>query len=335
MLLRQRAAAIAPAEPMNMRFIAQCAPKRRREAVEPNAVTESRNEEKGLFCHMESSTFHCTPRPLRREPNYMKQTRDVAKLVGSVPKAVSEKFRRARLTVDVIGDTSAWSDRDKGLLFVGDHRIGVEFAPLLALYGEYNRDLVHFLAKPFSRNARIMTALGQEAVALSVIPRTLARDRANIFNSDLAWRLAEWKRLPNSKDLVRLNAQTLSQAVRYLHERHVVTLYPVGRIADAATHRWQRGVGTIIARLPPTEWEHVHVVVFRFDAFSPSRITRSLTLQSHGITPAPYKMSLRIGVQGSVRELLSSLPSVEDPNPELITAKLRRCYLDAFRGTAF
>jgi hypothetical protein len=101
-----------------------------------------------------------------------------------IAKAVATVFKQANITVEVKGDTSCWSSSDRGTLLIGDHRNGLEYLPLLAALGDAARNNVHIVAKPFSMQARLLGSLGTEGtnMTLAVIPRTLARDRKDIFS---------------------------------------------------------------------------------------------------------------------------------------------------------
>lgn len=84
-------------------------------------------------------------------------------------------------------------DSDSRTLFVGDHRQGIEYLPLLAKFGDSEKKNVHFVAKSFSMQARIMCHLAATAsdLTLPVIPRTCQEIEKNIFNRDLFWRLTQ------------------------------------------------------------------------------------------------------------------------------------------------
>src|SRR6266545_1752952 len=138
------------------------------------------------------SDFHdhyTVSEPLCREPGYLRQVRELAERTGGVTGVVATVFQQARIRIAVDGNMSDWRSPGQGTLLVGDHRGGIEFAPLLALFG----------------------ALGTHAdgLTLPVIPRTLARDRAGIFNRDLHWRIAKGDTLPTSAELAVINAKTL------------------------------------------------------------------------------------------------------------------------------
>ena len=112
---------------------------------------------------------------------------------ASCTSIVSKLFEVAKIAITVDDQLEQLDDSDSGTLFVGDHRQGIEYLPLLAKFGDSEKKNVHFVAKPFSMQARIMGHLAATAsdLTLPVIPRTLSRDRKNIFNRDLFWRLTQ------------------------------------------------------------------------------------------------------------------------------------------------
>jgi len=126
---------------------------------------------------------------------------------------MAEVFCRANILVRVIGDTTQWEKGGKGALLIGDHRDRIEFAPLLAVLGNMGREDMHFFSKPFSTNARVIKSLGRYAagVTLPVVPGTLARDRANVWNRDLGWRIVNRNHLPTRDEIAVINANTLAR----------------------------------------------------------------------------------------------------------------------------
>ncbi|SRR6266545_415648 len=281
------------------------------------------------------SDFHdhyTVSEPLCREPGYLRQVRELAERTGGVTGAVATVFQQARIRVAVDGNTSDWRSPGQGALLVGDHRGGIEFAPLLALFGAFGREDVHFIGKPFSRTFRILNSLGThaEGLTLPVIPRTLARDRAGIFNRDLHWRIAKGDTLPTGAELAVINAKTLERAAALISAGELVNLYPAGGVVDAAVRPWYRGLGTIIKTLKTEDRELVRVVLFRFDDFAATKVVRRLVLQSHGITPhRPYTITLRIGPSGTISELLGGA-EVAELGAADITDRLRGLFVEQF-----
>lgn len=103
---------------------------------------------------------------------------------------------------------------------------------------------------------------------------------------------------------------------------------------DAAKKPWQRGIGRIIKLLSHEARERVQVVLFRFDDFSTLKISRSLRQQERGIRSEPYAVTLRLGAQGSVYDLLGEEAPIDYLSAEEITVRLRQRFVEPFRSTA-
>lgn len=173
---------------------------------------------------------YTTPPPLCREPGFVRDTRELVEETGGIARAVAETFDQANIAVEIDGDVTQWVSEGQGAILVGDHRNGVEYAPLLAVFGNLGREDVRFVAKPFSMQARVMGSLGLEGAGstLPVIPGTLASDREDKINRDLYWRIANRGNLPTKDELKTLNANTLQGCTDLAANGHAVTLYPAG-----------------------------------------------------------------------------------------------------------
>lgn len=272
---------------------------------------------------------YTSPPPLCREPGFVRGTRELVEQTGGIARAVAETFERANITVEVEGDTSRWSSEGQGALFVGDHRIGIEYAPLLAMFGKVGREDMRFVAKPFSMQARVMGQLGVRGadLTLPVIPGTLARDREDKLNRDLYWRIVNKDRLPTKDELRSLNFNTLKDCADLATAGHAVTLYPAGGVMDAVTRPWQRGLGKVIRQLPMEARDNVAVVPFRFDDFSRIRLFRSLVMASNGKAPRQQTITVRLGKQGTVSELIDD---VNNLGADGITEALRQQFVSSF-----
>ncbi len=282
---------------------------------------------------LESPSDHYTSaKPFRRLPRFLMQVRQLSEELGSLPLAACELFERANIRVQVVGDTTCWSESRGGLLLVGDHQNKVEFAPLLDVFGRATDRQVHFVQKPFSANARALASLGTPAanVSLPVIPGSLARDRIEIFNRDLGWRITQHRRLPTRQQLTALNTHTVRCAAGLLELGHAVTLYPAGAVVDAVVSPWRRGLGSVIKALPANQRSEVRIVLFRFDPFSAQRLIWSLRLQAYGVTPPPFTVTMRIGAQGTVTELLGDAGLVDQLDAAQLTQLLRRLFVGCF-----
>lgn len=187
---------------------------------------------------------YTTPPPLRGLPGFLKDTQKMVEETGSATGGVAAMFEQANISVVVDGETSAWELRGQGSLFVGDHRLGIEYVPLLAMFGSREREDVRFVAKPFSMQARIMASLALLGpdLTLPVIPGTLAKDRDNKLNRDLYWRIRQGNNLPTKQELRKLNTNTLQDSATLVANGHVVALYPAGGVMDAmeAVATWPR-----------------------------------------------------------------------------------------------
>ena len=273
-----------------------------------------------------------TPPPLHPEPGFVRDARELAERLDSATSAVAETFARANISVEVDGDVSTWSDEGQGALFVGDHRNGAEYAPLLAAFGDVGRTACHFVAKPFSLSSRVRNTLtsSDARINLPVIPRTLASDRQDTFNRDLHWRIMRRGNLPTEEELKTLNANTLQDSADLVAAGHIVTIYPTGGVMDAIEKPWQQGLGRIIQQVPEDARDRVAVVPFRFDDFSKVRLISSLVMVRYGLEPSPQTIVLRLGRQGSVNEVLEG--SVDELTAREITAALREQFVTAFGG---
>lgn len=69
--------------------------------------------------------------------------------------AVAKFFREANLNIKIEGDTSAWNKTGKGALLIGSHANGFERFPMLAVFGDMQREDVRFIAMPFTPAAII------------------------------------------------------------------------------------------------------------------------------------------------------------------------------------
>ncbi|MGH7196172.1 MAG: hypothetical protein ACREGJ_00180 [Candidatus Saccharimonadales bacterium] len=273
---------------------------------------------------------YTTPPPLCREPGFIRDTRELVEENGGIAQAVAETFEQANITVEVDGDVSQWSNAGQGAILVGDHRNGVEYAPLLAVFGNMGREDMRFVAKPFSMQARVMGSLGLEGAGLTllVIPGTLASNRKDKINRDLCWRIANRGNLPTKDEIKTLNADTLQGCADLAESGHAVTLYPTGGVMDATKKPWQRGLGRVIKQLPAESRDSVAIVPFRFDDFSKLRLIRSLTMASRGVISRPQTITLRTGKQGTVNEVLAG--ATDELTADEITAVLRKQFITAF-----
>lgn len=275
----------------------------------------------------EGTTRYTTPRPFRKELSIIPKIRahvDDKGFMGGVAAA----FAEANVNVSVHGDTSPWSNSSQGVIFVGDHRLGVEYAPLLAMFGQVDREDVHFVAKPFSMQARIMAALGaHHSATVPVIPRALASDREDKFNRDLYWRIVNKGNLPTTAEIKVLNATSIQSCADLSTSGRGVVLYPAGGVMDAVKKPWQQGLGRVIKLLPAEAQERVVIVPFRFDDFSKLQLFRALHSSR---SRRPQEIRMRIGRQGSVRSLLGDETTIGAMSAGDITEVVRSQFVSFF-----
>jgi hypothetical protein len=247
---------------------------------------------------------------------------------------VSKLFEIAKIAITVDDQLEQLDDSDSGTLFVGDHRQGIEYLPLLAKFGDSEKKNVHFVAKPFSMQARIMGHLAATAsdLTLPVIPRTLSRDRKNIFNRDLFWRLTKRSFLPSESEIKEINGSTLEKASCYIQEKEAVVIYPAGGVVDACSVQWKRGVGEIIKKVDPSNRDSVKIIPFRFDDFSRWRLTQALisACNNRQHSAGIQEITLRLGECGTVGDLF---PDVDELSSMEITSRLHNQFIEKFGET--
>lgn len=249
-----------------------------------------------------------------------------------ITKAIAETLWWSNIGVEVLGDTSQYHTPGKGVLFIGDHRNGLEFVPLLAHFGDLERDDVHIVAKPFSTLTKVLSTLDpySEGLTLPVIPRTLARDRKNKLNRDIYWRLTNRGELPSKEELKMINSNTIQSCVQRVIEGHAVILFPTGGVMDASKNHWRQGLGQVVRQIPEWQYPNVTIVPFRFDDFSKRRLTQALLMRSHGVYPKRQEINLRLGRQGTVRELIGDMKYVQSLQPLEISNLLQRQFIQSF-----
>ena len=253
---------------------------------------------------------------------------------ASCTSIVSKLFEVAKIAITVDDQLEQLDDSDFGTLFVGDHRQGIEYLPLLAKFGDSKKKNVHFVAKPFSMQARIMGHLAATAsdLTLPVIPRTLSRDRKNIFNRNLFWRLTKRSFLPSESEIKEINGSTLEKASCYIQEKEAVVIYPAGGVVDACSVQWKRGVGEIIKKVDPSNRDSVKIIPFRFDDFSRWRLTQALisACNNRRHSAGIQEITLRLGECGTVGDLF---PDVDELSSMEITSRLHNQFIEKFGET--
>lgn len=163
---------------------------------------------------------------------------------------------------------------------------------------------------------------------LPVIPRTLSRDRRNILNRDLFWRLTKRSFLPSESEIREINGSTLEKASCYIQEKEAVVIYPAGGVVDACSARWKRGVGEVIKKVDSSNRDSVKIIPFRFDDFSRWRLMSAVAKACNGKTSdKSQEITLRFGKYGTIDELF---PDVDKLSSMEITSRLQCQFTERF-----
>ena len=254
-------------------------------------------------------------------PAFVRDAQVLVSQTGNLATGTQRLLRRARLPVDVVGDTVPWRRRGTGTLLVGCHRDLIEFIPLLSTLAALGRTDAHFIARNSSwgaRVARTVEPLGAGTI-LPVVPRG---DRRNTF-----FDAAPSVRRPSHPT----NSATLRHAAELLQAGRTVVIFPATGGVDAARTYWRPGLGRIINHLSPDAREIIRIVLFRFDDIRATKVFRSLILSSHGVVPRrPYPVTLRIGAQGTVPELLGPAAVAGHLQPPELSERLRGLFIESF-----
>jgi hypothetical protein len=133
--------------------------------------------------------------------------------------------------------------------------------------------------------------------------------------------------LLTKQELSSLNVRSVRRAVELLAAGHLVTVFPTGGVMNAASRPWQPGLGTIIKLLATKNLPRIEVVLFRFEDFSASRIISSLLLQSYGLRPEPYGITLKVHAVEAA-DVLGDASLIRHLKPPEISERLRQCFID-------
>lgn len=265
-----------------------------------------------------------------REPPRLQEVRAHMQEGMGFATAVHHVVQEAGIKVIVDGDTSAWENPGQGALLVGDHRQRIEYLPLMSVFGAMGREDAHLLAKPYLKTVKAIGTLGAKAaeVILPVVPHAMAQERRTTLSLTGAYRVLKRSHLPTEEQIRTNNARTLQRCTEITAGGGAVSMYPTGCVKDALTTSWYPGIGKIIQRLSDEAKNRVMIVPFRFDTFSQIAVLRALGKRRGPIlTPKTQELHLKLGKQGTVRELL---PDIDELDAAAITERLRRQFIEAF-----
>jgi hypothetical protein len=269
-------------------------------------------------------------KPRRRVPKFLQALQDMTSELA-LPYAFAEYLRLAKLPITINGDTSGWNRTGKGVLFIGDHRNGLEYFLLLAALGQVGRKDIKIIGKPYALSVRLAEALDRhhEGYILPVIPGTLVSDRLNIFNRDIWMRLFNADKLSTQKEAKAMNATAMKNAASFLANGYAVGVFPTGGVKSATKSAWFRGVGEMIKLLPEEAREQVVIIPFQFGHFTQFQLVGRLWLYSKGFEVKPSTLSLNLGRQITVADFLTS-ETAGATDPQVITERLRLRYVQDF-----
>jgi hypothetical protein len=271
-------------------------------------------------------------KPRRRVPKFLQALQDMTSEVA-LPYAFAEYLRLAKLPITINGDTSGWNRTGKGVLFIGDHRNGLEYFLLLAALGQVGRKDIKIIGKPYALSVRLTEALDMhhEGYILPVIPGTLVSNRLNIFNRDIWMRLFNANKLSTQKEAKAMNATAMKNAASFLATGYAVGVFPTGGVKSATKSEWYRGVGEMIKLLPEEARERVVIIPFQFGHFTQFQLVGTLWLYSKGFEVKPRTLSLNLGRQITVADFLTS-ETAGATDPQVITERLRLRYVQDFHS---
>jgi hypothetical protein len=271
-------------------------------------------------------------KPRRRVPKFLQALQDMTSELA-LPYAFAEYLRLAKLPITINGDTSGWNRTGKGVLFIGDHRNGLEYFLLLAALGQEGRKDIKIIGKPYALSVRLAEALDlhHEGYILPVIPGTLISNRLNIFNRDIGMRLFNANKLSTQKEAKAMNATAMKNAASFLANGYAVGVFPTGGVKSATKSDWYRGVGEMIKLLPEEARERVVIIPFQFGHFTQFQLVGTLWLYSKGFEVKARTLSLNLGRQISVADFLTS-ETAGSTDPQVITERLRIRYVQDFHS---
>jgi hypothetical protein len=271
-------------------------------------------------------------KPRSRVPKFLQALQNMTSELA-LPYAFAEYLRLANLPITINGDTSEWNRTGKGVLFIGDHRNGLEYFLLLAAIGQEGRKDIKIIGKPYALSVRLTEALDRhhEGYILPVIPRTLVSNRLNIFNRDIWMRLFNANKLSTQKEAKAINATAMKNAASFLANGYAVAVFPTGGVKSATKSAWYRGVGEMIKLLPEEARERVVIIPFQFGHFTQFQVVSTLWLYSKGFEVKSRTLSLNLGRHITVADLLTS-ETAGSTDPQVITERLRIRYVQEFHA---
>lgn len=199
----------------------------------------------------------------------------------------------------------------------------------MALAGEFHRHDFRVIAIPKMGSSKLFELLDSRygsSFTLPVLPGLLAKERKNIWNRFLLYRLLYHRTLPTRAALKEANLRTLSEAVQLLEDGSMITIFPTGSRNVNIFSKWHCGIGEIISRLSVESRANVLLVPFLFERdYADHRLVKAFAARCLGQAPRRRSFTLRLGHQGSCLDLLG-----EETDPQMITEILQKQYRESF-----
>lgn len=270
-------------------------------------------------------------KPLKKSPRFLSELQRISS-EKPLPQSLAEYFTSANMSVRTEGDTSAWDRTGKSTLFVGNHRDGFEYFLLASILGQHDRNDLKVIGKSYTVTPRLSEKLDsfEQKHILPVLTGALAKDKGNIFNRDIIFRMQNIRNLPTREEIKKINTQTLHDATDFLSDGYAVAIFPTGAVNNALKKEWFPGIGRIINYLPEDKREEVTIVPFQFEPFLQLQLIKQLWLHGHGIPTTPKEYVMHTGRQITVAEFLATETN-GSTDPKLITQKLQSRFLQDFK----
>ena len=116
-----------------------------------------------------------------------------------LPGMLASVFDECNIKIVVQGETTGWNAPGKAALLFGSHSSGFEPVVLMALAGNFRRRDFRVIAIPNIGSSKLFELLDARygsSFTLPVLPGLLAKERKNIWNHFLFYRLLHYRTLP-------------------------------------------------------------------------------------------------------------------------------------------
>lgn len=274
--------------------------------------------------------------------SYIRTTLKNAREQGA-PIAVHEALKDANVAVNFDKRTlETLINSGKGILFIGDHKKGLEPVFLLGALGELGKKNIHFIGMPYVFPERKVKRFGLAdlKLVLPIIPgyaiRRPGRKKSGkhipLLNKLIARAGTRWAygRSLSDEERVAINESSINETSKFLDRGHYAGIFPTGK--RDINSQWFDGVAKILLGTSVDQRENILVEPFSCGVeFSRMELSRAVTRRAFGRKPKEQRtFNITFGTQPkTVFELIGN-----ETNPEKIekiTETLKRYYLDSMR----